>query len=304
MKKIITTLATILTLATGSAAFATTPYQYNFSVTPDIGGVYNQTIDAPSDNTNCYLFGIDPTNHTPRLIQPNSGLTCDGSVVNVDNIDQTHVTGLTTSFSNIATMFATENLNIANATSTLATLVTQSNLNLLYITAIANNLSGASTTMMVSSGLPGFMYATDKAKLDSLSTTTVQANYTQASTTASDYIKNKPALGISYEGTTQRVNSFPIFKSATVASGVAVFNLTADGTSGGTALCTNGVIQDSVNAFVSDATASYQMSYAFTNSNKTVTVTTNKLTTANILSGILGQSAANSSVVKLSVWCY
>lgn len=107
-----------------------------------------------------------------------------------------------------------------------------------------------------------------------------------------------------YEGTTARSGAFPIFKSATVSGGTAIFYLTNDGTSTGTALFPNGVITDSVNATVSDATASYQMSWAFSNSNKTLTVTTNKLTTANILTGILGQSAANSSVVKLSVWGY
>lgn len=120
-------------------------------------------------------------------------------------------------------------------------------------------------------------------------------------------ILNKPTIpspSSAYEGTTQRSGAFPIFKSATVASGVAVFNLTTDGTSGGAALFPNGVIADSVNVFVSDATASYQMSYAFSNSNKTLTVTTNKLTTANILTGILGQSAANGSVVKLQIWGY
>lgn len=111
-------------------------------------------------------------------------------------------------------------------------------------------------------------------------------------------------VGKAYEGTTARSGAFPIFKSVTVSSGTAIFYLTNDGTSGGTALFPNGVIADSVNAFVSDAAASYQMAYAFSNSNKTLTVTTNKLTTANILTGILGQSAANGSVVKLSVWGY
>lgn len=96
----------------------------------------------------------------------------------------------------------------------------------------------------------------------------------------------------------------PIFytKSATVASGVAVFYLTTDGTSTGTAIFPNGPNMDSVNAFVSDATASYQMGYALTNSNKTLTVTANKLTTANILTGILGQATANGAVVRLQVW--
>lgn len=110
--------------------------------------------------------------------------------------------------------------------------------------------------------------------------------------------------GIAYEGTTQRTGAFPIFKSATVSSGSAVFHLTDDGLSTGSTLCPNGVVQDSVNAFVSDASASYQMAYAFSNADKTVTVTTNKLTTANILTGVLGQTAGNGSVVKLSVWCY
>lgn len=126
---------------------------------------------------------------------------------------------------------------------------------------------------------------------------------------SSEYIggdKTLHAVPVSqaYEGVTQRLNDFPIFKSATVGSGVAVFYLTDDGTSSGTALFPNGVIQDSVKVTVNDAVASYQMSWAFTNSNKTLTVTTNKFTTANILSGILGQTAANGAVVKLSVWGY
>lgn len=109
---------------------------------------------------------------------------------------------------------------------------------------------------------------------------------------------------VAYEGTTSRANPIAVFKSATVSSGVAVFNLTTDGTSGGTSLFPNGVIQDSVNVFVSDATASYQMSYAFSNSNKTLTVTANKLTTANILTGLLGQAAATGAVVRLQVYGY
>lgn len=112
------------------------------------------------------------------------------------------------------------------------------------------------------------------------------------------------AKGKAYEGTTLRTNSIEYFGHATVASGVAVFNLTSDGTSTGTALFPNGIIQDSVALTVSDATASYQMSYAFTNSNKTITVTTNKLSTANILTGVLGQTAANGAVVKLSAFGY
>lgn len=135
----------------------------------------------------------------------------------------------------------------------------------------------------------------------------IQADWNQASSGAIDFVKNKPTVPgaqQAYEGITLRSGAFPIIKSASVASGVAVFNLTSDGTAGGTALFPNGVIQDSINLWVNDATAAYQMAVAFTNSNKTVTVTANKLTTANILTGILGQASANGAVIKLQVWGY
>lgn len=107
-----------------------------------------------------------------------------------------------------------------------------------------------------------------------------------------------------YEGTILRTNAVTYFGHATVASGVATFNMTSDGTSTGSSICSNGIIADSINPIVSDATASYQMSWALSNSNKTITVTTNKLTTSNILTGILGQATANGAVVKLSATCY
>lgn len=119
-------------------------------------------------------------------------------------------------------------------------------------------------------------------------------------------LTGKPSVPVmqAYEGVTQHLGAFPVFKSATVSSGTAVMYLTADGTSGGAALFPNGIIQDSVNVIVSDATASYQMSWAFTNSNKTLTVTANKLTTSNILTGVLGQAQANSATIRLTVWGY
>lgn len=107
-----------------------------------------------------------------------------------------------------------------------------------------------------------------------------------------------------YEGITQKTSVFPIFKSAVVSSGVAVFHLTNDGTSTGTALFPNGVIQDSVNTIVNDNGIPHQMSWAFSNSSKTITVTVNKLGLANLITGVLGQVAANGSTVKLSVFGY
>lgn len=127
---------------------------------------------------------------------------------------------------------------------------------------------------------------------------------TVATSGAYSDLTGKPTLSVSYEGTAQRTSSFPIFKSANVSSNVAVFNLTNDGTSTGTTLFPTGVIQDSIQLIVNDATAAYQMSWAFSNSNKTITVTANKLTTANILTGVLGQAAANTAVIKLSIWGY
>lgn len=108
--------------------------------------------------------------------------------------------------------------------------------------------------------------------------------------------------GNAYVDTAAKNKAIQIFKSATVASGVAVFHLTADGLSSGAALCSE-VFTDSVQVTVNDAAASFQYGWTFSNSNKTLTVTVNKFTTANILSGILGQSAANGSVTKLSISC-
>lgn len=113
-------------------------------------------------------------------------------------------------------------------------------------------------------------------------------------------LSGAPNVGRAVLETTEKTLSFHVYKSVAVASGVAVFNLTADGLSTGTALFSE-PYTDSVQVSVNDALASYQFSWAFSNSNKTLTVTTNKLTTSNILTGILGQSAANGAVVKLAV---
>lgn len=110
-----------------------------------------------------------------------------------------------------------------------------------------------------------------------------------------------PVIGKAVVGTTVKTGAFRIYQSATVAAGVAVFQLTVDGLPTGAALFANEVFVDSVQAIVSDASASYQMSWAFSNSNKTLTVTCNKYTTANILSGLLGQAPANGAVVRLCV---
>ncbi len=106
-----------------------------------------------------------------------------------------------------------------------------------------------------------------------------------------------------YTGTTAKLGSYRVYQTVTITTaGTAVFQLTADGTSTGTALFTNETFTDSVQPIVNDATASYQLGWVFSNANKTLTVTVNKLSTANILTGVLGQAAAPvGTVVKLAV---
>ncbi len=96
--------------------------------------------------------------------------------------------------------------------------------------------------------------------------------------------------------------TFPVFKSATVESGVATFHLTDDGLATGNALFSE-VFQDSVQLIVNDATASYQMGWAFSNGGKTLTVTCNASTTADLVTGVIGQAPApDGTAVKLTVW--
>lgn len=111
-----------------------------------------------------------------------------------------------------------------------------------------------------------------------------------------------PTIGKAYVGTTAKGNAFPAFLSATVASGVAVFQFTVDGTSTGAPLFPNEVFTDSVCPAINDASAAYQIGWAWSNGNKTLTVTVNKLGLVNILSGLIGQSAANGAVVKVTAW--
>lgn len=131
-----------------------------------------------------------------------------------------------------------------------------------------------------------------------------RANHTgtQTASTISDFNAAAQNNVLGYEGTTLRNNIFPVFKNATVASGVAVYHLTDDGLSTGNALFPNGPIKDSLMLNFNDAANTYQASWAWSNSDKTVTVSANKYSTANILSGILGQTPANGAVPRLQVY--
>lgn len=158
-------------------------------------------------------------------------------------------------------------------------------------------------TLLKSVGMDNDGHFTISEPGDTLSTE-VQADWGQTDTTQSNFINNKPSIsgatGIYFASVLQSAPKM-YSSSATVASGVAVFQLTANGLSTGTALFPTGPQTSTLNTFVNDATASYQMSAAWSNSNKTLTITCNKLTTANILTGLLGQAAANGAVVNVTV---
>lgn len=121
---------------------------------------------------------------------------------------------------------------------------------------------------------------------------------------------NKPSVDQVYDGTTLRSNAVWYVSSATVTSGIAVFQLTTDGTSTGTSVFPNGVLLKSVSPTPNDATAVFGYSWLFSNSNKTLTVTVNKSSPTGVIAllgiNILGSpvAAANGTVVNISVVGY
>lgn len=116
-------------------------------------------------------------------------------------------------------------------------------------------------------------------------------------------LSGKPSIGLAYEGTTQRTGVFPVFKSSSVSGTTVVFHLTADGTSGGTALCPNGVIADSIQLRAEEGTTPHAFSaVTMSNSNKTATITVSKLAT--VLGILTLNQSATGSVIKMTAWCY
>lgn len=157
--------------------------------------------------------------------------------------------------------------------------------------------------------------STEKTKLAGIATAATandtdvnlknRANHTgtQAESTVTNLTTDLANRASIYVGGTLQSNAKLIVKSATVSSGTAIFYLTDNELVGGNALCPTAVYESSINLYVNDATAAYQWSEVLTNSNKTLTITMNKMTTANILTGLLGQAQANGSSVRLTVLC-
>lgn len=288
MKKALLIALGLVFLTTPLVAMAD-PYEYSFTTrNGNDDGFDTQTL-SPKALNKPGVIGVQPNN----VVQPrwyyfdtDHGF-CDTASSTLDNARILSVCNVPS-----PEIYGLEDLLAAKASTTTVGALSST------VSGHTSSLSGINSVMSdISLNLYG-----SSTNMTAQAASTTNGLITQAQSDKIDAMSSN--TGSAYEGVTKRSNAFPIFKSATVASGVAVVHLTADGNSGGTALCTNGVIQDSVSPTVSDAAASYQMSWAFTNSNKTLTVTANKLTTSNILTGVLGQAQANGSVVKVSVWCY
>lgn len=162
-------------------------------------------------------------------------------------------------------------------------------------------------------GLPNVDNTADSAKpVSTAQQTALDLKLNIPAGTTSQVVLGNGALGARAAikcvvGTSELADCFAVAKSATVASGSAVFHLTADGTSSGAALYPNGVQADSIQLRC-DNEANAPCSFgapALSNSNKTVTVAVNKSTGINValvgLTLLGAPAAANGSVVKMTV---
>lgn len=173
---------------------------------------------------------------------------------------------------------------------------------------------------------------TDLANKPSITAAQVNSDWSASSGIAQ--ISNKPSLAtvatsgsysdlsgkptiptvLAYDGTTQRLNAFPVFFTGTTnGSGQIIANLTVDGTSGGAALFPTGPIAKSLNFTVFSGTTFYNAVPTWSNGNKTVTLQIYAAGSASVLTSLLGAltnvlgspTAAPSGVsVNGSVWGY
>lgn len=143
--------------------------------------------------------------------------------------------------------------------------------------------------------------------------TQLQSDWAQTNTTTLDYVKNKNQFW--YQGV--RKNTYIEYvASSTVSGGTVVFNITDTGTSGGSAVC-NTFFLESVNLTFNDHTAGYSYgNYIVAGNKKTLTANVTKLgtTSANALINLLGgvinfltgfayNAAPNGTAVYLQLKC-
>lgn len=183
------------------------------------------------------------------------------------------------------------------------------------VTALISSLSGYVTTSALSTTLSGYVstsaltsalasYATTAALTSGLAG---KANLSHTHAIA-DVTNLQTALDSKmqfYVDGVLKPGARMVSAQATVASGNAVFQLTTDGTAGGTSLFPNGnVYLNSLNLTAVEGTNPHCFGTpALSNSNKTLTVPVNKSATVVVLAiSVLGATmAANGSVVQMSV---
>jgi hypothetical protein len=105
-----------------------------------------------------------------------------------------------------------------------------------------------------------------------------------------------------YRNSTLKTSVISADQSSIVTDGIAAFQLTTDGLAIGAAIFQNEIFPESIHFSVNDPAASYQFGWELTNDDKTLTVTVNKLESADIVTGALNQvSAPDATIVNLSV---
>lgn len=165
MKKLQIALIALVLLGGAGVSFASTVQQYAFPIVTD-AGPDTAVLDAdPTVPNSGYLIGTDPMNNNLVKLAPGTGLTASSNTLIVDNVPQSHITGLSTSFSNLTSSVNSVRVNLASATTTLA--LWQS-----VVQDFLDNETGHSTDAIASTSNPlivaGFMLTSDKIKLDSL----------------------------------------------------------------------------------------------------------------------------------------
>lgn len=107
-----------------------------------------------------------------------------------------------------------------------------------------------------------------------------------------------------YQGAVQKAGAKLFCKAVLTVAGVAIFQLTDDGTAGGNALFQN-VYDASVDFEVNDAANSYRYGWSLSADKKTLTVTVNRQAPTTILGmSVLGglNPTTDGTQVRLTLW--
>lgn len=282
MKKLLLIFSLVVTMAFSAQAA-------NYVFTPGMTFIDpNSTYTLDVALTLEYMAGDIPFCYTGSVV--NNTETEFNNIVWTDDTDLVHCEGRAKpSWSDVTNNNATAH-NILNQFSAQG------------VSYVDHQVLGATVSSLasLSSSVSGFVPNTTTVGGHALSSnvTLGEGDITNLTTD----LNKKPAVKV---GSSQPSSPIIYINAATTTSGAAVFYLTSDATSSGTALCANGV--DYMKAEISDAASSYNYSYAVTNSNKTLTVTAKALGQVNLLSTVLltpPANAANGTNVSMFAICH